>query len=312
MMVSRRYDQTDKQAWDHLVGNSKNGIFLFYRDYMDYHKFRFKDHSLMFFRNNKLIALLPASEAIDGLCSHGGLTFGGLLYGSKLGISDVQEVFDSLVQYMRSAGFLKLIYKSIPFLFSAIPSQEDIFVLHKNKANLERRELSTALSFNNRIRFSKGKREGVKKAARKQLTFEESNDYASFFAMGEKIMKDRHDLIPVHNASEMKLLKDSFSDEIKMFVARSNGEILAGTIVYDYGNAIHTQYMYNSNEGFECGALDFVIENLIACYEATKDYLSFGISTEEGGAILNLGLQRQKEMFGGRSVVHDTYELTLR
>ena len=125
-------------------------------------------------------------------------------------------------------------------------------------------------------------------------------------------MKNRHGLYPVHNAIEMKLLKDLFSNEIKMFVARSNSDMLAGAIVYDYGRTVHTQYMYNSNEGLVCGALDFVVENLIASYDSSKNYLSFGISTEEGGDKLNLGLQRQKEMLGGRSVVHDTYELTLK
>ena len=124
-------------------------------------------------------------------------------------------------------------------------------------------------------------------------------------------MKDRHDLAPVHTAAEMNHLHHLFPASIKLFTAVSKTDVLAGTIIYDYGNTIHTQYMYNSESGLECGALDLVIHEVINLYGTKKKYLSFGISTEDGGKVLNKGLQRQKEMFGGRSVLHNTYEITL-
>ena len=49
---------------------------MFDRNYMDYHKDRFKDHSLLFYNDGKLIALLPMSEHDEMLVSHGGLTYG--------------------------------------------------------------------------------------------------------------------------------------------------------------------------------------------------------------------------------------------
>ncbi len=68
-----------KILWDNFVSTSKNGVFLFYRDYMEYHSDRFLDHSLLFFKNGKLIGLMPANANKDVLNSHEGLTFGGII-----------------------------------------------------------------------------------------------------------------------------------------------------------------------------------------------------------------------------------------
>ena len=73
------YTDKYKSLWDEFVQKSKNGIFMFFRDYMDYHSYRFEDKSLLFFENNKLIALLPANRNQEDLVSHGGLTFGGIV-----------------------------------------------------------------------------------------------------------------------------------------------------------------------------------------------------------------------------------------
>ena len=56
-----RYTPDRKDEWDRFVAKSKNGTFLFFRDYMDYHADRFRDHSLMFYLDDNLYALMPAN-----------------------------------------------------------------------------------------------------------------------------------------------------------------------------------------------------------------------------------------------------------
>ena len=55
------YTPERKEEWDAFVRTSRNGTFLLLRDYMDYHADRFTDCSLMFYREGKLMALLPAN-----------------------------------------------------------------------------------------------------------------------------------------------------------------------------------------------------------------------------------------------------------
>ncbi len=53
-----RYEPKHKICWDEFVRQSKNGVFLFYRDYLEYHADRFNDFSLLFFQGSELIALI--------------------------------------------------------------------------------------------------------------------------------------------------------------------------------------------------------------------------------------------------------------
>ena len=45
--------ETDFEAWNKLVSESKNGTFLFDRNFMDYHKHKFQDFSLMIYNEKK-------------------------------------------------------------------------------------------------------------------------------------------------------------------------------------------------------------------------------------------------------------------
>ena len=88
----RRYADSLKQTWDRFVPTTKNRSFLFLRDYMDYHRERFSDHSLLFLVNRRLLACLPAHVADGKLCSHLGLTFGGLLLHRDIRLRQVRGV----------------------------------------------------------------------------------------------------------------------------------------------------------------------------------------------------------------------------
>ena len=79
--------------------------------------------------------------------------------------------------------------------------------------------------------------------------------------------------------------------------------------MFIYSNIVHTQYLASSGKGREIGALDLLIYTLIEKYKKEKQYFDFGISSENNGVILNNGLISQKEGFGARTVVYETYEI---
>ena len=48
--------------WNSFIDNAKNSHFFFRREYMDYHKNRFRDFSLMIYNDKgNLISILPAN-----------------------------------------------------------------------------------------------------------------------------------------------------------------------------------------------------------------------------------------------------------
>src|SRR5215472_12006733 len=125
------YTAEHKLIWDEMIANSRNGVFLFLRDYIEYHSDRFQDASLLFFHGENLVAVLPASRSGSHVLSHGGLTFGGVISAYKLSASAMLELFDTLRQRLHNEGVRTLIYKAVPHIYHRVPAQEDLYALFR-------------------------------------------------------------------------------------------------------------------------------------------------------------------------------------
>ena len=180
-LVVTLYNESLKNNWDDFVENSKNGTFMLKRDYMDYHSDRFKDCSLLFYEDDKLIAILPASLHGTELRSHGGLTYGGIVSNKRMTTQKMLDVFDVLRDSLRKNGVNSLIYKRIPSVYHLYPSDEDLYALFRNGAKLVRRDISTAVLLEDKIKFSDLRKRGAKKALKRGLTVKEN--YKTFCSL---------------------------------------------------------------------------------------------------------------------------------
>lgn len=309
MLKVIKYTHQQKEQWDAFVSASKNGTFMLMRGYMDYHSDRFVDNSLLFYDDDKLVALLPASLHEQELRSHGGLTYGGIIVDKKMTVQLMLSIFDVLLEYMRHNNITKLIYKRVPAIYYAYPSDEDLYALFRNDAELYRRDIASTIYLPDRIRFSERRRRGVKNAAKNGVIVRESNNYEEYISILSEILSKYHNAKPVHTADEIKLLANRFPENIRLFAAYKDDVMIAGIIAYVTSTVVHAQYIANSDEGRQCGALDAVVDFMISSYSDTKQYLDFGISTEKEGRFLNEGLVQQKQEFGGRAIAYDFYEL---
>lgn len=311
-MEIRRYRREDKELWNSFVSKARNATFLFDRNYMDYHADRFDDNSFMFYHKGKLKAVLPANVAGDTLYSHQGLTYGGLLLDKKATVEDVLECFDSLNSWLRENGISKVVYKVLPWIYQQYPSEEDLYALTwKCKAQLISRNIASTIVIDNKLKFAESRKSGIRKALSLNIEVGESNDVDGFWHVLEDNLGNRYNAKPVHTASEMKLLMSRFPNNIKLYVAKMNGEIVGGTLIYVTPQVVHTQYISASVEGKKHGALDLLFDYIINKVYANCRYFDFGKSTEQGGAYLNEPLIFQKEGFGGRGVCYDWYQWEL-
>ena len=101
MLKIKRYDHTQKLVWDNFLENCKNATFLFKRDFMDYHKSRFDDFSMMIYRGSKLIALVPGNIDLNNVYSHQGLTYGGILIHSDSKFIEYLEIFTEVLTFLK-------------------------------------------------------------------------------------------------------------------------------------------------------------------------------------------------------------------
>lgn len=304
------YAPQHKQIWDEMISQSRNGVFLFFRDYMEYHSDRFQDASLLFFDGGSLLAVLPANRKEDQIISHGGLTFGGVISGLNLGASVMLELFDVLREWLRNQGVRTLLYKPVPHIYHRIPAEEDLYALFRNRARLVRRDLSSTLDMACRVPMERLRRRQLRKG-KKVFLIRESRDFASFMHLVESGLSTKYHVVPTHTSAEIEFLAERFPDNIRLYGAYRGEQLSAGALVYESTNVAHVQYGAGSPEAKEEGALECLYDELLEKRYANIRYFDWGISTEQAGQYLNAGLIQNKEGYGARGVAYDLYELDL-
>ncbi len=312
MLAVVKYTICKHFEWNTFVHKAKNQHFFFHRDYMEYHKDRFEDYSLMFYdEKERLVALLPGNRENDSFISHGGLTFGGFIIDNRMTVSTMLELFDCTIQFLRADAFHSWLYKCIPYIYHQYPAEEDKYALFRHDAILVRRDVSSAIYMLSRYKYQKGRKWMIAKGKKNHISVVESKDFEKFISLENMVLKEQHNTQAVHTGAELLMLADRFPANIKLYVGERGGEMLAGAIVFENGHTAHTQYLANSPEGRNCGALDVVIDYLLTEIYTDKTYFDFGISNEDNGRYLNEGLIAQKEGFGARAVAHDFYKIML-
>ena len=140
------YQSTKKEAWDKFVLDANQQTFLFLRDFMDYHSNRFEDSSLMVYKNDELISLLPANKVGNEIYSHQGLTYGGLIYNKFLKSEDVIMILKTVLKYLNQRGVFSLTLKELPYIFLKNPTNNPFaYLCFKTKAKLERMDIHSVL-----------------------------------------------------------------------------------------------------------------------------------------------------------------------
>ncbi|GEO03915.1 hypothetical protein AAE02nite_15790 [Adhaeribacter aerolatus] len=306
-----RYSEAHRALWNSFNQQAINGLFLFDRNYLEYHQDRFQDHSLLFFQAEELICIFPMNEAADVAFSHQGLTFGGLIIGLRVKIHTYLQAFEALLNYLQKGGFKKLIYKPIPFIFQQPLALEDQYAFYRYGFVLKNRSLSSCIDLSLPLHYTKGRKWSLSKARQSNLSVTESQDFNTFMEMVKQILQTKYAVQPTHTATEIRDLAEKFPQNIKLLVVYHQQELIGGTIIYLSQQVVHLQYIATTVTGKSMHALDIIMHHLIQTYRSEKKYINFGISPGEDVFGLNTGLIQNKESFGSRSLPHDIYELTL-
>lgn len=310
-MQIAEYSSDDRCSWNRFIGSSKNGTFLFNRDYLEYHGNKYADFSLIMRDDDTgaIFAVLPAHREDCVLLSHAGLTYGGLVTDESMKLPKMLEVFDALFRYLHAACFTTLRYKTVPRIYHRMPAEEDLYGLYLANAQLVRRHVMSVLPREMRPPFQQRRTRGARRAKQTGIIIQQMDDWTSYWRLLTERLCKTHGARPVHTLEEIQLLASRFPANIKLFGALLHDELVAGVVVHETDQVARAQYIAANDIGQRHGALDLLFSDLLSGQYAAKAFFDFGTSEMRDGAGVNRGLIDQKEGYGARAIVHDHYEV---
>lgn len=304
------FSNTYRNIWDDFLDVALNGHFIFKRDFMEYHKDRFQDHSLIFLKGENVVAILPGNIDDNVYWSHQGLSFGGFVYKKFIRHFEVEEVFISFLEYITKSSFRSFQCKQIPSIYFSSFAQPDSFIFQEYGLQCVRKDLSTIMTLKD---YPKGRKTRlINKAIREGITVVEPYDFTETWKLLLYRLEEKYHVKPVHSLAEITLLHQCFPKNISCKVAKNiKGDTIGAVVLFLQYPVVHLQYTATSEEGRRGGGLDLIIHQVIEEYKSKFTWLSFGVSTESQGKIVNHSLLRYKESWGGMPLTHDFYELQL-
>jgi hypothetical protein len=309
----QKYQESDYEKWNAFIAESKNATFLFYRDFMEYHKNRFEDFSLIILDGDKWVAVLPANVVDNQVFSHQGLTYGGLVFSKKVKAETVESILDCLLFFLKEIAIKTLHYNPIPSFYFPRGNTEMDFLLIKRGAVLVKKEMNLAINLSVPLDISKSKLKHFRKCQKNEMQIVEGNQLDVFW---EFILEPRllikHQVKPVHSKDEILFLNSKFPENIKQYTVWIEDHVVAGITLFETDNVVKSQYGATTIKGEALRALDFLFIILIEKYKKQgKLFFDMGTVKENNESGYNSGLLKQKEELGCTVYSQDYLKLEL-
>lgn len=304
------------QRWDDFVWQSNNGTLFHTRAFLAYHpRERFHDESLFFFKEGKLLAVLPAAlRAAEGsriLRSHPGASFGGFVTESNLALRDAERLVAHFLAYCHERGYAGAEVTLPPQIYLVRPSNYIDFILYQRGFRYRKREVSSVVPLDlpaDRVLelFSSESRRAVRRAQKLGVQIRESEDFPAFYEILKKNLKLRHNVQPAHSLDELLKLRQMFPARIRLFAAHAESEMIAGIVIFVCNPRAALAFYISHREAFQRyrGVNLLFYEVFRWCIAQGFRFLDFGIFTVNMQP--NWGLGRFKESFGAQGVFRDT------
>ena len=317
------YTVDQETAWDRFVmKESGNGTFLQTRNFLNYHPAgKFEDASLMVYNEHGgLAAVVPGvvQQGRDGRSvfrSHPGSTYGGLVLRSTYNsAAKAIGILEAVEEYL-VARYARAEFHLTPDLFEAVENEALVYAF-AYRGYTQFTELSTWVPLEEKTpesllaSFRQKKKQDVKKARKRELVFRPltmRGEVDAFHALLRQNLQKFH-VEPVHTAEELWEFKTNRLPEITDYYGVFDGDTMTAggmTFYFEQANVLHTQYLAADLSIHNYSPAAFLYYQML-CVGAARGCkaLSWGISTEEHGKVLNFGLVESKEGYGSRHALN--------
>lgn len=321
-----KYTEDREKEWDDFIANqSLNGTFLQSRNFLNYHpQERFVDASYMIYDTKKhLVAVCPACEKYENglktLYSHSGSTYGGIIISHAIFKTvKLVDMVKQLEAIWITDGYEGVVLKQTPDLFCRDTMSSLQYVLYY-LGYQEEKELNLYIDLEKCSDdilqdFSHGKRENIRNCFKHNLScrpLTSIQEIAEFHHLLE-VTLIKYGKKPVHTVEELFDFQEyRLHDKCQLFgMFSEDNQMLAGAMMFYFNNLriAHSQYLCADPDYNALSPMSFAYYSMIAEMKK-RNYriLSWGISTDQGGRYLNVGLTTNKESFGSKCSINSTY-----
>ena len=318
----RLYTPSEKQKWDKFVlKESVNGTVLQSKRFLDYHRERFHDCSLILEKGTTMVGVVPACLIEqDGkriFSSHKGSTFGGIVIGKPFyNIENVEAIMDALEAYFVEQNYDEVWIKCTSDIFAYENSnllqyylfQRGFFSFDEMSCYVDFQEYKEEIITN----FSSGRRRDYNYSLKAGLTFRRICSDAEIKEFYDILCANlvKHHAKPVHSYEELLWFRvEILSEEAEFYGVFQEQQMIAGSMVFNFNNlTLHTQYLAADQTMLKCYPMNYLNASLITlARERGFRYMSFGTSNEDNGKVLNKSLAQFKEGFGTKYGLNRTF-----
>ena len=151
----------------------------------------------------------------------------------------------------------------MPHIYHRYPCEEDLYALFRHHASLIETNISTTIDLSCPLPLDRGNKSGANAARKAGITVGPSEDWQQYWHLLSSLLDERYDTRPVHTLDEILLLQSRFPDNIRLYTATLDGELLAGVVMYLSAPVAHCQYIGASPHGKDSKALTLLFDYLI-------------------------------------------------
>lgn len=317
MISIRQTEPGDRKRWTDFVLRSNNGTVFHSPAFLDYHpEGRFRNHHLIVESKNDIVSVIPGAlaEKEDGIWfrSYPGASYGGPVFGDSPGLSRIERIVDELMSYCKSRGWRGIEITPPPIIYYRRPDNYLEFSLVKRGFKYRKRELTAVIDLSRlgeelRLGFRSSALRGVRKAVRSGVAVEENPDFSLFYHVLESNLQQRHNVRPTHTLEELEKLRSLLGrDRIRQFIARKDGDVLAGMVMFHCNPRVTLAfYISHDQEHQSLRPVNLVYMEVIK-WAKQMGYHYMDLGTFTLNMEVNCGLCRFKESFSARGIFRNT------
>ena len=314
-----------KNIWGDFIDESNNGTLFHKQSFLNYHlDKKFKNHSLLFYKENILICVIPATTILQNkkkvFHSHPGASFGGLVLKQNIAFKLIEQILHALEQYLIHIQINTIVLILSPVIYYKHVDESLNYLLVFKNYHIVENYIShyTNMRSTDTVYETINKRKAryIKRLMKdKSLKIIKSKNFKTFYKI-LKQSKKKYNALPTHSLKELIKLQNLFPENIQLFVSIKKNIIIGGTLLF-YPNIRTCLVFYNVVDKLYANnqLASFQLYNAMFCAKKNNcNVIDFGVShLPETSFPLSpkFSLIQFKEQFGAKGCLRTVYRKDL-